>query len=92
MRLTVTKYELLRLLAVEAGLISTCELLIRWLWSRPDGGDADRVPNIIKQLRCKLGDETVLPCWILNGRCVSYRVHLVVGERPCRSLPRRRPP
>ena len=36
-RLTATEYELLRLLTVNAGRVSTYESLIRRLWNGPDG-------------------------------------------------------
>ena len=73
-RLTATEYELLRLLAVNAGRVSTYESLIRRLWNGPDGGDPDRVRTFIKQLRRKLGDDPARPRWILNERGVGYRV------------------
>ena len=73
-RLTATEYELLRLLTLNAGRVSTYESLIRRLWSEPDGGDADRVRTFVKQLRRKLGDDPARPRWILNERGVGYRV------------------
>ena len=73
-RLTATEYELLRLLTVNAGRVSTYESLIRRLWIGPDGGDPDRVRTFIKQLRRKLGDDPARPRWILNERGVGYRV------------------
>ena len=73
-RLTATEYELLRLLTLNAGRVSTYESLIRRLWNEPDGGDADRVRTFVKQLRRKLGDDPARPRWILNERGVGYRV------------------
>ena len=73
-RLTATEYELLRLLTVNAGRVSSYESLIRRLWNGPDGGDPDRVRTFIKQLRRKLGDDPARPRWILNERGVGYRV------------------
>ena len=73
-RLTVTEFELLRLLTANAGRVSTYESLIRRLWSGPDPGDPDRVRTFIKQLRRKLGDDPARPTWILNERGVGYRV------------------
>ena len=73
-RLTATEYELLRLLTLNAGRVSTYESLIRRLCSEPDGGDADRVRTFVKQLRRKLGDDPARPRWILNERGVGYRV------------------
>ncbi len=71
-RLTATEYELLRLLTLNAGRVSTYESLIRRLWSGRDPGDPDRVRTFIKQLRRKLGDDPARPTWILNERGVGY--------------------
>ena len=73
-RLTATEFELLRLLTLNAGRVSTYESLIRRLWSGPDSGDPDRVRTFIKQLRRKLGDDPARPTYILNERGVGYRV------------------
>ena len=73
-RLTPTEYELLRLLTVNAGRVSTYESLIRRLWNGPDGGDPDRVRTFVKQLRRKLGNDPARPSYILNERGVGYRV------------------
>ena len=73
-RLTATEYELLRLLTVNAGRVSTYESLIRRLWHEPEAGDPDRVRTFVKQLRRKLGDDPARPRWILNERGVGYRV------------------
>ena len=72
--LTATEFELLRLLTVNAGRVSTYESLIRQLWNGPDTADPDRVRTFIKQLRRKLGDDPKRPAYILNERGVGYRV------------------
>ena len=72
--LTAMEYELLRLLTMNAGRVSTYESLIRRLWSDPDSGDADSVRTFIKQLRRKLGDDPARPTYILNERGVGYRM------------------
>ena len=46
-QLTATEFELLRLLTLNAGRISTYEWLIRHLWNGPDSGDPDRVRTFI---------------------------------------------
>ena len=74
LRLTATEYDLLRLLTLNAGRVSTYESLIRQLWNGPDAGDPDRIRTFIKQLRRKLGDDPKRPAWILNERGVGYRV------------------
>ena len=73
-RLTATEYELLRVLTVNAGRVSTYEYLIRQLWDGPEPGDLDRVRTFLKQLRRKLGDDPKRPTYILNERGVGYRV------------------
>ena len=73
-RLTATEYELLRVLAVNAGRVVTYDSLIRHLWSGPDPGDPDRVRTFVKQLRRKLGDDPARPAYILNEHGVGYRM------------------
>ncbi len=73
-RMTATEFELLRLLALNAGRVSTYESLIRQLWNGPDSGDPDRIRTFIKQLRRKLGDDPARPTYILNERGVGYRM------------------
>ena len=73
-QLTATEFELLRLLTLNAGRVSTYESLIRQLWNGPDSGDPDRIRTFVKQLRRKLGDDPARPAWILNERGVGYRV------------------
>ena len=73
-RLTATEYELLSILTMNAGQVSTYKSLIRRLWNGPEAGDPDRVRTFIKQLRRKLGDDPARPAYILNERGVGYRV------------------
>ncbi len=73
-RLTATEFDLLRLLTLNAGRVSTYDSLIRQLWNGPDSGDPDRVRTFVKQLRRKLGDDPAKPKYILNERGVGYRV------------------
>ena len=74
MHLTANGYELLRLLTLNAGRVTTYEALIRQLRNGPETGDPDRVRTFIKQLRRKLGDDPARPTWILNQRGVGYRM------------------
>ncbi len=73
-RLTATEFDLLRILTLNAGRVSTYETLIRQLWNGPQTGDPDRVRTFIKQPRRKLGDHPKRPGYILNERGVGYRV------------------
>ncbi len=54
--LTATEYDLLRVLSVNAGRVTTYESLFRQLWDGQDFGDPRLVRNFIKNLRRKLGD------------------------------------
>ena len=73
-QLTVTEYELLRILSVNAGRVVTYDSLVRQMWSGPDYGDPDRVRTFVKLLRRKLGDDSAQPAYILNERGVGYRI------------------
>ena len=73
-KLTVTEYELLRILSVNAGRVVPYDSLVRQMWSGPNHGDPDRVRTFVKLLRRKLGDDPSQPAWILNERGVGYRM------------------
>ena len=72
--LTVTEYELLRLLSLNAGRVLTYETLLRQVWGGWDSTGTYRVRTFIKKLRRKLGDDSVSPAYILNERGVGYRI------------------
>ena len=73
--LTEIEYELLRLLSLNAGRITTYETLQRRIWSgRAAAGDMELVRNFIKKLRAKLGDDAAKPTWIFNERGIGYRM------------------
>ena len=71
--LTATEYELLRVLSVNAGRVSTYKALLRQVWGL-GGGDAQRVRAIMKKLRRKLGDSPARPAYVFNERGVGYRM------------------
>ena len=72
--LTATEYELLRVLAQDAGRVLTHETLLRRVWAgRPDV-DPKIVRAYVKRLRDKLADEADRPAWIVNERGVGYRM------------------
>ena len=73
-RLTVTEYELLRLLSVNAGRVLTYESLLRQLWAEKDAGNPEPVRNFVRKLRHKLSDHATEPSYILNERGVGYRM------------------
>ena len=72
--LTLTEYELLRMLSLNAGRVTSYESLLRKIWRAPDNADVQRVRNFVKKLRRKLGDDAAKPVWLLNERGVGYRM------------------
>ena len=73
-RLTVTEYELLRLLSVNAGRVLTYETLLDRLWDGKDGSDPEPVRNFVRKLRRKLGDPANEPTYVVNERGLGYRM------------------
>ncbi len=72
--LTATEYELLRVLALDAGQVVTYETLLRRVWNGRDGADAHLVRIFVRTLRRKLGEDAASPAWIFNERGVGYRM------------------
>ena len=72
--LTATEYELLRILSLNAGRVTTSETLLNRVWPERSNGDTKVVRAFVKQLRRKLGDDAASPAWIFNERGVGYRM------------------
>ena len=72
--LTATEYELLRVLSVNAGRVTTYDSLLRQVWSGKDTGDSQSVRAYVKRLRRKLGDDAASPAYIFNVRQIGYRM------------------
>ena len=72
--LTATEYELLRILSLNAGRVTTSETLLDRVWAGRGNGDTKVVRAFVKQLRQKLGDNAANPAWIFNVRGVGYRM------------------
>ncbi len=74
--LTVTEYELLRVLSLDAGRVVTYGSLFRQAWSGRErsSGVPKLVRAVVKRLRDKLGDDATRPAYILNERGVGYRM------------------
>ena len=72
--LTPTEYELLRVLALDAGRVLTYDTLLRRVWGQRDGADANLVRIFVKTIRKKLGEDAANPVWIFNERGVGYRM------------------
>ena len=71
--LTATEYEMLRVLSVRAGRMTTHDTLLRQAWQKP-GGDARVVRAVVKRVRRKLGDDATRPTYIFTEQRVGYRM------------------
>ena len=74
--LTMTEFEVLRVLSANAGRAVTYDSLLRQAWGkRKRGSTAPKlVRAIVKGLRSKLGDDAARPAWVCNVRGVGYRM------------------
>ena len=73
-QLTATEYELLRVLSLNAGRVSTYDALLRQVWGGRHYSDTELVRTFVKKLRRKLGDDAASPAYIVNERGVGYRM------------------
>ena len=73
-KLTATEYDLLRVLAVNAGRVMTHDSLLRQVWARRESGNSRLVSAFVKRLRRKLGDDAAHPTYIFTERQVGYRM------------------
>ena len=71
--LTLTEYELLRLLSVNRGRVLTYDVLIEQVWGE-DSVPPTAVRTFVKNLRRKLGDRAGQPTYIRTVRGVGYRM------------------
>ncbi len=72
--LTATEYELLGVLARDAGRVVTFETLLRRVWAKRENADANLVRIFVRNLRRKLGDSATSPVYLFNERGVGYRM------------------
>ncbi len=72
--LTATEYELLRVLALDAGRVVTFDTLLRRIWAKRENADANLVRIFVRNLRRKLGDSATSPEYLFNERGVGYRL------------------
>ena len=79
-KLTATEYELLRVLSLDAGRVSTYETLMRRVWGRRKNPNPKLVRAYVKRLRQRLGDDAASPTYIFNERGVGYRIAAPGGE------------
>ena len=80
LELTATEYNLLRVLALNAGRVTTYDTLLRQVWGGSNHSDAKLVRAFIKKLRQKLGDDANAPAYIMTERAVGYRMAARPGE------------
>ena len=71
--LTVTEYELLRVLSTSTGQVSTYDSLLRQVW-RGRANDPKLVRTVVKDLRRKLGDDASRPIYVVTERGIGYRM------------------
>ncbi|WP_419863619.1 ATP-binding protein [Candidatus Poriferisodalis sp.] len=72
--LTATEFDLLRLLAANAGGVVTTDMLLRQVWGHSDSNHTDRVRAAVRKLRAKLGDDAAAPVYIFTEHGVGYRL------------------
>ena len=73
-RLTAGEYELLRLLAVNAGRVLTPAALQHQVRGGRDAADSTAIRTLVKKLRQKLGDDAARPSYVLTEHGVGYRI------------------
>jgi len=75
-RLSRTEYDLLRLLAVNAGKVMTHRQLLQAVWGPEYGEETEYLRTFVKQLRRKLEEDPSRPKQILTEPGVGYRLFL----------------
>ncbi len=81
--LTATEYEVLRILSINAGRVTTYRSLQRQAWKRWDGTVKPRLVHaLVKRLRGKLGEDGDSAAYIRNLRGVGYRMPIPEGNPP----------
>lgn len=73
LRLTRKEYEILCLLARNAGKVLTQDFLLRQIWGPAHTGEAQYLRVHIGKLRQKLGDDAAAPLFIVTEPGVGYR-------------------
>jgi two-component system, OmpR family, KDP operon response regulator KdpE len=71
--LTPTEYDLLKLLATQAGKVLTHTIILRTIWGDAYTRDTQTLRVFIGQIRRKLGDDPTHPRFILTEPGVGYR-------------------
>ena len=79
-QLTAKEDELLRVLSVNAGRVTTYDFLLRQVWSQLHSGDSRPVRTLVKKLRRKLGDDAANPSYIFSERSLGYTAWLELDK------------
>ena len=74
--LTPKEYELLRVLATQAGKVLTHRMLLRAVWGGAYEQDVATLRVFITQLRRKIEDDPARPAHILTEPGIGYRFHV----------------
>ena len=74
--LTATEFDLLRVLALEAGRTVTYETLLRRVWAGRKGARPKTVRTYVQRLREKLGEDSADPRYIVTEPRVGYRMEI----------------
>lgn len=85
--LTAKEFDLLRVLSLNAGRVSTFDALIRQVWGKYGNANHKLVRNLIKTLRRKLGDDARAPDYIPNVRGVGYRMPRPANHKASSQVP-----
>ena len=70
----VEEYDLLRVLSLNAGRVSTYDALLRKVWDGRHGADEKIVRAYVKRLRKRLGDDARHPVYIQTELRIGYRM------------------
>ena len=71
--LTPTEYNLLSVLARNAGRVLTHETLLKHVWGEPYAGEIDYLKVYIRRLRSKIEPNPANPYYILTERGLGYK-------------------
>lgn len=72
-KLTVKEFDLLWMLASQAGRLVTQKMILRTIWGDAHADDSQYLRVYIRQLRAKLGDDAADPRYIFTEPGLGYR-------------------
>ncbi|MCC7352728.1 MAG: winged helix-turn-helix transcriptional regulator [Anaerolineae bacterium] len=74
LNLTPREFDVLLYLSSHAGSLVSRDELLSAVWGTADVVGDDALRTVIKRLRCKLGDDSKSPCYIVNIWSRGYRL------------------